>query len=159
MTTRAPRVLLVGTADTKSAEILYLRAQIEALGGTVAVMDVGVLAAAQFEPEISNRAVAEAAGSTLQRIVASADENEAMSAMARGAARLAAQLYQDGRVDGLLALGGTMGTDLALDVACREPTLAQWKIDPSYEAALVVENRHGRFRGPHRHHVFREHGP
>jgi uncharacterized protein (UPF0261 family) len=53
----------------------------------------------------------------LQQIVTSADENDAMSAMARGAARLAAQLYHDGRVDGLLALGGTMGTDLALDVA------------------------------------------
>ena len=114
---RAPRVLLVGTADTKSAEILYLREQIHALGGTTVVMDVGVLASARFEPEVSNRAVAEAAGTTLQRIAASADENEAMAAMARGASRLAAQLHQERCIDGLLALGGTMGTDLALDVA------------------------------------------
>jgi uncharacterized protein (UPF0261 family) len=112
---------LVGTADTKSAEILYLREQVSSLGGATVVMDVGVLAAAQFEPDISNRMVAEAAGSTLQRIAASADENEAMSTMARGAARLAAELCAEQRIDGLLALGGTMGTDLALDVAAALP--------------------------------------
>lgn len=121
MTARVPRILLVGTADTKSAEILYLREHIRSLGGTAIVMDVGVLAAAQFEPEISNRAVAEAAGSTLQRISTSRDENEAMAAMARGAARLAAELCAEKRIDGMLALGGTMGTDLALDVAAALP--------------------------------------
>lgn len=121
MTGTSPRVLLIGTADTKSAEILYLREHIRNLGATALVMDVGVLAAAQFEPEISNRAVAEAAGSTLQRIGSSRDENEAMALMARGAARLAAQLCADKRIDGMLALGGTMGTDLALDVAAALP--------------------------------------
>jgi uncharacterized protein (UPF0261 family) len=121
VTGTSPRVLLIGTADTKSAEILYLREHIRNLGATALVMDVGVLAAAQFEPEISNRAVAEAAGSTLQRIGSSRDENEAMALMARGAARLAAQLCADKRIDGMLALGGTMGTDLALDVAAALP--------------------------------------
>jgi uncharacterized protein (UPF0261 family) len=37
--------------------------------------------------------------------------------MAKGAARLATQLRAAGRIHGLLALGGTMGTDLALEVA------------------------------------------
>jgi uncharacterized protein (UPF0261 family) len=121
VTGAGPRVLLIGTADTKSAEILYLREHIRNLGASVLVMDVGVLAAAQFEPEISNRAVAEAAGSTLQRISSSRDENEAMALMARGAARIAAQLCAENRVDGMLALGGTMGTDLALEVAAALP--------------------------------------
>jgi uncharacterized protein (UPF0261 family) len=40
-----------------------------------------------------------------------------MTLMARGAARLAARWHAEGRIDGLLALGGTMGTDLALEVA------------------------------------------
>ncbi len=121
MSSRAPRILLVGTADTKSAEILFLRERIKALGGTAVVMNVGVLAAPQFKPDIDNRAVAEAAGTTLERVVASADENEAMSTMARGASRLAALLCSAKHIDGLLALGGTMGTDLALDVAAALP--------------------------------------
>jgi uncharacterized protein (UPF0261 family) len=117
----APRILLVGTADTKSAEILYLREHIRRLGGSTLVMDVGVLAGAQFEPDISNRRVAEAAGSTLRHVAAMGDENAAMSAMALGASRLAADLCMAGRIDGFLALGGTMGTDLALDVAAALP--------------------------------------
>jgi uncharacterized protein (UPF0261 family) len=121
VTVRDVRVLLIGTADTKSAEILYLREHIKAMGGSALVMDVGVLAAAQFEPDISNRSVAEAAGSTLQKIGASGDENTAMTTMAQGAARLAAQMCAAGRIDGMLALGGTMGTDLALDVAAALP--------------------------------------
>jgi len=113
----SPRILLIGTADTKSDELLYLRERIEAGGGTVLVMDVGVLDGAPFVPEIANAEVAAAAGTTPAALAALGDENAAMSGMARGAARLARELHAAGRIDGLLALGGTMGTDLALDAA------------------------------------------
>jgi uncharacterized protein (UPF0261 family) len=115
--TPAPVILLVGTVDTKSDEIAYLRCRIEAQGASALVMDVGVLGRGALTPDIANSEVARAAGLTLQEIVARGDESECMTAMARGAALLAAQLHQQRRFDGLLALGGTMGTDLALDVA------------------------------------------
>ena len=114
---RAPTILLIGTADTKSAELLFMRGCIEAGGGRVVVMDVGVLDGAPFTPDIPNTEVAAAAGKTVAEVAASGDENSAMTLMARGAARLAARWQAEGRIDGLLALGGTMGTDLALDVA------------------------------------------
>ena len=41
--------------------------------------------------------------------------------MAEGAVRVALDRYRDGQVHGLLALGGTMGTDLALDVTAALP--------------------------------------
>ena len=44
-----------------------------------------------------------------------------MTKMAEGATAVARRLYADGRIDGMLALGGTMGTDLALDVASALP--------------------------------------
>jgi uncharacterized protein (UPF0261 family) len=44
-----------------------------------------------------------------------------MAKMAEGAATLGAQLAAEGRIDGMLALGGKMGTDLALDVASALP--------------------------------------
>ncbi len=121
MTEGAPRILLIGTADTKADELLYLRGRIEAGGGTALVMDVGVLDGSPFVPEIANAEVAAAAGTTTERLAALGDENAAMSGMARGAARLAAELHAAGRIDGLLALGGTMGTDLALDAAAALP--------------------------------------
>ena len=58
---------------------------------------------------------------SLQQVIDSGDENSAMHHMATGASTLAARMHADGRIDGLLVLGGTMGTDLALDVASALP--------------------------------------
>lgn len=110
-------ILLIGTVDTKSDEIAFMRECIEAAGGRALVMDVGVLGRGGFAPDIPNTEVAQAAGVTLAQIIDSGDENTAMTLMARGGTLLATQLHAQGRIDGLLALGGTMGTDLALDVA------------------------------------------
>lgn len=115
--TRAPVILLIGTVDTKSDEIGYLRECVERCGGRALVMDVGVLGHGAVVPDMPNTEVAAAAGTTLAEMAAGGDENSAMTRMAQGASLLAARLHAEGRIDGLLALGGTMGTDLALDVA------------------------------------------
>lgn len=116
-TPKAPVILLIGTVDTKSDEIAYLRESVEHLGGKALVMDVGVLGRGGFSPDILNTEVAAVAGVTLQQVMDSGDENTSMKLMADGASKIATQWYIEGRFDGLLALGGTMGTDLALDVA------------------------------------------
>lgn len=117
MSTAAPVILLVGTVDTKSDEIGFLCECITRAGGRAVVMDVGVLGRGSVVPDIPNTEVAGAAGVTLQQVIDSGDENTSMTLMARGATLLASQWHAQGRFDGLLALGGTMGTDLALDVA------------------------------------------
>ena len=114
-------VLLVGTADTKSDELAFLRERIEALGAQVMLMDVGVLAAGHASVDITNAQVAEAAGSTLHAVIDSGDENSAMTLMAQGASAIASRLHAEGRINGMLALGGSMGTDLAFDVAAVLP--------------------------------------
>ena len=119
--THTPRVLIVGTVDTKSDEIGFMRDQVRAAGGQALVMDVGVLANGAVTPDVRNTEVAAAAGCTLQQVMASGDENSAMHLMAQGASALAVKLHTEGRIDGLLVLGGTMGTDLALDVASALP--------------------------------------
>jgi uncharacterized protein (UPF0261 family) len=115
------RIVIVGTVDTKADELLFMKRCIESEGGAVTIMDVGVLGKPAFAPEIRNSAVAAAAGTTLQAIAELGDENEAMKKMAEGAVRLTLDLYRDGKIHGLLALGGTMGTDLALDVTAALP--------------------------------------
>jgi len=115
------RILLIGTVDTKSDEIAFLRSCVEREGGSATVMDVGVLGRGAFTPDILNSEVAAAAGVTLADVIGSGDENTSMILMARGATALATRLQAEGRIDGLLALGGTMGTDLALDVASALP--------------------------------------
>lgn len=114
---RPPVILLIGTVDTKSDEMAFLRESVEHLGGSAVIMDVGVLGLGGFTPDICNTEVAAAAGVTLPQVRETGDENTSMKLMATGASLIAMQWYVEGRFDGLLALGGTMGTDLALDVA------------------------------------------
>jgi len=110
-------ILIVGTYDTKSDELGYLADCIRAQGGTVLAMDVSVLGDPPGPVDISKHAVAAAAETTIPDVIATGDENSAMQLMALGASRLVARSHAEGRIDGMVAMGGTMGTDLALDCA------------------------------------------
>ena len=121
VTGQRPGILLIGTADTKSPELAFLRDCIAEAGGQAVFMDVGVLSGGAYAPDVSNADVAAASGATLEEIKVFGDENLAMAKMAEGASLLAARLLREKRIDGMLALGGTMGTDLALDVAAALP--------------------------------------
>ena len=114
-------ILVVGTYDTKDDELSYLAQVIRAQGGQVLTMDVSVLGNPAVPTDISKHQVAEAAGSSIAAAIAAQDENVAMQAMARGAAALAQALYGQGRFDGVVVLGGSMGTDLALDLCAALP--------------------------------------
>jgi uncharacterized protein (UPF0261 family) len=114
-------VLLVGTCDTKSAEMQYLRECVAAHGASALIMDVGVLAGSPIDVDFSRHDVAAAAGTTNEAIIALGDENAAMTKTSQGAVALATRLEREGRIDAVVILGGTMGTDLALDVAAALP--------------------------------------
>jgi uncharacterized protein (UPF0261 family) len=119
--TERPTVLVIGTADTKADEMKFLRTCIEKVGVTAIMMDVGVLRGATFPVEIDQNKVAEAAGFTIPQVIDSGDENSAMQIMSRGASAIALDLHHKGEIQGMIALGGSMGTDLALDVALALP--------------------------------------
>ncbi len=108
-------ILVIGTFDTKDDELNYVCEVIRAQGGTPMSMDVSVLGDPQQPTDISKHDVTAAVGKTIQDAIDAGDENFAMQIMAAGAATLTAKLYADGRIDGIIGLGGTMGTDLVLD--------------------------------------------
>ncbi|MEM6462637.1 MAG: Tm-1-like ATP-binding domain-containing protein [Pseudomonadota bacterium] len=108
-------ILVIGTYDTKDDELHYMCDRIRAQGGDVVSMDVSVLGDPTQPTDISKHDVAAAAGKTIQDAIDSGDENHAMQIMASGAAQLTAKLHADGKIDGMVGLGGTMGTDLVLD--------------------------------------------
>jgi uncharacterized protein (UPF0261 family) len=114
-------ILIAGTWDTKDDELRYLADVIRAQGGDVLTMDVSVLGDPAAPTGIGKHEVAEAAGSSIEAAIGAGDENAAMQIMARGAAALAARLQGEGRIDAALVLGGTMGTDLALDLCAALP--------------------------------------
>jgi uncharacterized protein (UPF0261 family) len=109
-------ILVIGTYDTKDDELTFLADVIHAEGGQVITMDVSVLGEPSKPTVYSKHDVAQEAGSSIAAAIASGSENHAMQIMARGATLLTARILTECRFDGLIILGGTMGTDLALDV-------------------------------------------
>jgi uncharacterized protein (UPF0261 family) len=127
-------VVLVGTLDTKGAENEFVRDRLRAAGVDVLVVDAGVLESPAFTPDITRREVAAAAGADFDALVAARDRGAAITAMAEGAAVVVRRLYDVGRLDGALALGGTGGTSIATR-AFRELPLGVPKIVVSTAAS------------------------
>ena len=115
--THPKTILVIGTYDTKSEELQYLTDCIGRQGGATLTMDVSVLGNPPLPTAVTKHDVAAAVGSSIQAAIDAGDENKAMQIMARGAALLTRKLHVDGKINGMIALGGTMGTDLALDCA------------------------------------------
>lgn len=109
-------IVIVGTLDTKGEEIEYLKQLVGTRGHESLVIDCGVLGKPMFTPEVTREEVARAAGRSLDELIMLGDERKAMDVMAQGAADIAGELYLSKRLDGILAIGGTMGTNLGLSV-------------------------------------------
>ncbi|MGC3940678.1 Tm-1-like ATP-binding domain-containing protein [Roseobacter sp. EG26] len=115
MTTKT--ILVIGTYDTKEPELRFIERCIRAQGASVLSMDVSVLGDPEHPTDISKHDVAAAGGMTIDEVIGQGDENKAFRVMSQGAALLVARKYQGGCFDAMLATGGTLGTDLALDCA------------------------------------------
>jgi uncharacterized protein (UPF0261 family) len=118
---RLPNILVIGTGDTKSEELQFMCDIIGKAGGLPVLVDVSILADPPYRPDYNRHDIAAAANTTIEAIIDSGDEHSAMALMSEGAANLVRDLQTSGQVDGMIVLGGSMGTDLALDVAAVLP--------------------------------------
>jgi len=110
-------IAIIGTLDTKGDQLEYLKKVIENRGQQVIMIDVGILGTVPFKPTISREKVARAGGTSLEEIISgSLDECGAINKMAEGASKVVLELYSRGELNGVLAVGGSMGTALALEV-------------------------------------------
>jgi uncharacterized protein (UPF0261 family) len=105
-------VLLIGTLDTKGVEIGYVRDRLRAAGAPALVMDAGVIGPPAFAPDINREAVFSAAGANSEQVKADGDRGKAVALAADGVAKLAAELHRQGKVSGVLSLGGSAGTTI-----------------------------------------------
>jgi uncharacterized protein (UPF0261 family) len=105
-------VVLLGTLDTKGDEYAFLRDRLREHGVDVVLLDAGVNAP-RVAPDISREEVARAAGADVAQLAAAGDRGAAVTAMAEGAEAIVLQLHAEGRLDGILALGGSGGSSIA----------------------------------------------
>lgn len=106
-------VVIVGALDTKGAEFAFVKNLIEKEGLKTLVVDFGVMGEPGFRPDISRAEVIQVAGGDLSRLASGEHKDEAMQAMANGLAIIVRRLYDEGRLDGILGMGGSGGTSIA----------------------------------------------
>ena len=108
-------VCLAGTLDTKGEEYAFVKERLLAVGVDVLVVDCGVLGTPTFEPEIPASEVAAKGGINLEDF-RSAQEGDgrvtANQGMSKGLGVLLQELVAEGKIDAVLGMGGTGGTDL-----------------------------------------------
>jgi uncharacterized protein (UPF0261 family) len=114
-------VLIIATLDTKGPETLFIKKLIEERGIRTMVMDTGITGKSLFSADFPSHEIAGVVSRTLPELLSFHDEAKAMGEMAKGAERVVLELFEKGSFDGVLALGGTMGTSLALGIFRKLP--------------------------------------
>jgi len=109
----AGTVLLLGTFDTKGHEYAFVRDRLRDLGVTVLLVDTGINDPVGVEPDVTRETVADAGGAQTKDLASAGDRGAAVETMARGAPVLVRRLFDEGRFDGILALGGSGGSSIA----------------------------------------------
>jgi uncharacterized protein (UPF0261 family) len=106
-------IVLIGTLDTKGEEYAFLKDLVERRGFAALVVDAGVSGSPPFAPDVRAAETAEAGGAGLELLRSGGDRGEAVAVMGRGAAVIMRRLAGQGRVQGVIALGGGGGTSIA----------------------------------------------
>jgi uncharacterized protein (UPF0261 family) len=106
-------IVIVGALDTKGSEFQFVHDVIQANGLETIVVDFGVMGDPSFKPDVTADEVARAGGSSLDELRTKADKAFAMQTMSAGLAKVVADLHGNGRLGGILGMGGGGGTSIA----------------------------------------------
>jgi uncharacterized protein (UPF0261 family) len=114
-------VYLLATLDTKGDEARAVRDRLLELQVDVCVVDTGCLGTADWEAGISRDSVFAAAGTTVDAMRVAGNRGAAVDAAAEGAANIVEAAFAAGKLDGVLALGGSAGTTIGTKAMQRLP--------------------------------------
>jgi uncharacterized protein (UPF0261 family) len=105
-------VVLLGTLDTKGTEYGYLRDRLREQGVDVVVVDAGIFEP-QIDADVTREEVAAAVGADVGALREAGDRGAAVETMGRGAAEVVRRLHGEGRLDGILGVGGSGNSSIA----------------------------------------------
>lgn len=109
-------ILIISTLDTKGEETFYLRDKIGSTGLKPIMMDLSMGSAGESPAEITPAQVATAGGSSIEKIISSRERSKITGITIAGASKLAKEYFQSGKIDGVIAIGGSTGTLMATEV-------------------------------------------
>jgi len=131
-------VYLLCTLDTKGPEASFVRDCLREMGIAVTLVDTGALGQPTIAADVSREQVFAAAGTSLAEIAAKNDRGTAITAAAKGAAEIIRQAHAAGKVDGVIALGGSAGTTIG--------TTAMWTLPLGVPKVMVSTMASGQTR-------------
>ncbi|MGO9571217.1 MAG: Tm-1-like ATP-binding domain-containing protein [Desulfomonilaceae bacterium] len=103
-------VLIIGTLDTKGEECVYVRELLRKRGCNSILIDPGSMGEPVTSGDISRGEVASRAGFNLRHLVETLDKGKIIQAMTDGLTAWVSYLYAEGKIQGVIALGGGQGT-------------------------------------------------
>jgi uncharacterized protein (UPF0261 family) len=104
-------ICLIGAFDTKGSEYAFVRELILARGHDVLTVNTGVMGSTDLFPvDVEADKLAAAGGAGIEQLRDKKDRGEAMKVMCAGASETIKSLYDDGKIDGIIGMGGTGGT-------------------------------------------------
>ena len=114
---REKYVIVIGTLDTKGAEVSYLCTQLHSLGLKTKTIDVGISSVPSCCADIGREEVALKSTSDITSLLRQENGKlKAMEAMARGALLLVEEKVELKEPEGIIALGGGVGTWIGMKV-------------------------------------------
>jgi len=109
-------VLLISTLDTKGQETLYLKDKLSSIGLAPIVMDISGRGSDMAGIDFPAARVAEAGGGDFEEMKNSRDRTRITNIMMSGGAQLAADLLAEGKLTGVVALGGSTGSLMGSEI-------------------------------------------
>ena len=104
-------ICIIGAFDTKGEDHAFLRQELIKLGHRVLTINIGVLGTTTLFPvDFEAVEALKPVGIDLSQLRAQGDKAAAMKAFDQGVPHLVAQLFEHGRFDGIIGMGGSGGS-------------------------------------------------
>jgi len=103
-------IAVLATLDTKGEEAAYIRGRLENLNCSATIIDIGPLGPPGVRPDIDNGEVARQGGWELAALLKTGERDRIMEIMGKGARKLLSLLFYEGKIDGVIGMGGNQGS-------------------------------------------------
>jgi uncharacterized protein (UPF0261 family) len=109
-------IVILVMAEEKWQEADFLRQEIEARGYGVMMLDMGLTGEPQGRCDITREEVLLSSGRSPEEVALISDRGKRMPIMVDGAKEKVKQLYSSGKLDGIISVGGTTGTQMGTSI-------------------------------------------
>jgi uncharacterized protein (UPF0261 family) len=110
-------ILIVSSLDTKGQEVQFIKELIEQRGQRTIILDMGMRGEFLTPADIPCEEVAKAGGISIHEIRTSTkSRDEIVSIMTKGGIKKTLELFQSGKLGGIVGVGGVSNTTMATDI-------------------------------------------